>query len=383
MSVPLLLALPGLLAPLVLAWRARDSWSLDAVSAEPPEGPPLLSVVVPARDERRNVGRLVRSVLDSTWPQLELVLVDDGSTDGTADEALGAAAGDPRLRIVANPPLADGWFGKQWACANGALAARGSLLLFTDADTDHGPELHVRAVNALLERDADLLTVAGTQEMRSFWERMVQPQVFQLIAARFGGTRRVNRSTRASDKIANGQFILVRRETYERLGGHSLVRDTVAEDLALAQRWFAAGARTVIVAGERHLRTRMYASLPELVRGWRKNVFAGGRDAMPGGRAGRALFPLLLPLPALLTMLPVVLLAAATVAPVPPALVTFAASAALLHLLAWAFAYLRLGHSPLNALGYPLGAAVFLYIVVSATLRGRRVSWKGRDYRHR
>ncbi|HEX5581222.1 MAG TPA: glycosyltransferase family A protein, partial [Gemmatimonadaceae bacterium] len=359
-----------------------DSWSLDEVSAAVPADAPLLSVVVPARDEARNIGRLVRSVLASTYPSLELIVVDDHSVDGTARVAREAAGDDGRLRVIPNPPLPGGWFGKQWACATGAREARGDLLLFTDADTEHGPELHARAVNAIRARDADLLTVAGTQEMRSFWERMVQPHPFLLIAARFGGTEQVNRSPHARDKIANGQFILVRRAAYEALDGHALVRDTVAEDLALAQRWFAAGRRTVLVAGERHLRTRMYASLHELVRGWRKNVFAGGREAMRGGGPGRLLFPFLLPLPPLLTLLPLVVLAASLVTSLPHGVVLWAALAAGAQLVVWAAAYRALGHSPLNALGYPLGAAVFLYIVVTATLRGRRVAWKGREYRH-
>jgi chlorobactene glucosyltransferase len=378
-----LLALPWAIVPAALAWRLRDSRSLDEESAAAPADAPTLSVVVPARDERRNVGRLVRSVLASTYPRLELVLVDDHSTDGTADVARAAAGGDGRLTIVTPPPLPDDWFGKQWACAAGAAAASGELLLFTDADTAHGPELHARAVNRLLADDAALLTVAGTQELGSFWERLVQPQVFQLILSRYGGTERVNRSPRPLDKIANGQFLLFRRAAYERLGGHAAVRHTVAEDLALAQRCAALGGRVVLVLGERHLSTRMYASLAELVRGWRKNVFAGGRDAMPLGRAGRAVYPLLLPLPPLLALAPLVALLLAALGLAPAAAGVWGAVAGGLLLAYWAVVYHSLGLSPLHALGYPLGAAVLLWIVVTATVRGRRVAWKGREYLHR
>ena len=347
----------------------------------PPDAP-LLSVVVPARDEARNVGRLVRTVLASSYRDVELVVVDDASTDGTADVAREAGAGDPRLRVVANAPLPTGWFGKQWACATGARVARGELLLFTDADTAHGPELHARAVAMLRAEDAALLTVAGRQELGSFWERMVQPHVFQVILARFGGTERVNRARAPRDKIANGQFLLFRRDAYERLGGHHAVRATVAEDLALAQRTAAIGERVILTLGERHLATRMYTSLGELVRGWRKNVFAGGRDAMPWGRLGRLLFPLLLPLPALLTLAPVVALLLASVGVVRGAVLAWAATATAAQLAWWAAVYRREGLSAWNALGFPLGAAVLLHIVVTATLRGRRVAWKGREYRH-
>jgi chlorobactene glucosyltransferase len=378
-----LLALPWIVGPAALAWRLRDSRSLDEQPAAVPPDAPSLSVVVPARDERRNIGRLVRSVLASTYPRLELVVVDDHSMDDTAAVALAEAGGDARLSLVTPPPLPDDWFGKQWACAAGAAAASGELLLFTDADTAHGPELHVRAVNLLLAADAALVTVAGAQELGSLWERLVQPQIFQLILSRFGGTERVNRSPRPLDKIANGQFLLFRRAAYERIGAHAAVRHTVAEDLALAQRTAALGGRVVLVLGERHLSTRMYASLGELVRGWRKNVFAGGRDAMPFGRVGRLLYPLLLPLAPLSTLAPPVALLLAALGVAPPAAALWGALAGGALLVYWAVVYRSLGHSPLNALGYPLGAAVLLYIVVSATLRGRRVAWKGREYLHR
>ncbi|HEX6631485.1 MAG TPA: glycosyltransferase, partial [Gemmatimonadaceae bacterium] len=300
----------------------------------------------------------------------------------TAQVAMAAAAGDARLRVIPNPPLPDDWFGKQWACATGAAAAHGALLLFTDADTAHGPELHARAVNALVARDADVLTVTGRQEMGSFWERLVQPQVFQLILARYGGTERVNRSPRPSEKIGNGQFLLFRRDAYQRIGGHAAVRATVAEDLALAQRSAALGLRLVLLTADRHLATRMYRSLRELVRGWRKNLFAGGRDAAPLGRLGRALYPLALLGAPLLTLAPVAGLLLGLAGLAPPAVTLWGAVASAATLVGWVATYRGLGLNPLNALGYPLGALVLLYIALSSTARGRRVAWKGREYRH-
>src|SRR5688500_6027554 len=105
MLLALLLALPWLVIPALLAWRLRDSRSLDEHPATAPADVPTLSVIVPCRDERRNVGRLVRSVLASTYPRLELIVVDDHSTDGTADVAREAAMGDARLRVVEAPAL--------------------------------------------------------------------------------------------------------------------------------------------------------------------------------------------------------------------------------------------------------------------------------------
>ncbi len=374
-------AAPWLLAPLVVWWRTRDSRSLDDYPADAPPDAPRVSVVVPARDEARNIAACVTSVLASTWPALEVLVVDDHSADGTGDIARAIAARDPRVRVLDNPPLPPGWMGKQWACATGAAAAQGDVLCFVDADTTHAPDLVPRAVNAMRARGAALLSVAGRQEMATFWERVVQPQVFAVIAGRYGGTERVSRSRHAIDKIANGQCLLMTRAAYDRIGGHAAVRDVVAEDLKLAQRTHAAGLPVHLVLGEAQLATRMYTSLRELVGGWRKNVFAGGREAMPLGRVGRAIFPFLLVLPALLQLWPLgVLLAAAAGLVDDPARVRGATLAVAATLLFWMAIYRHARLSPLWALLYPLGAGTYLTIVVQAIARGQRVEWRGREY---
>ena len=145
-----------------------------------------MSVVVPARDEAVNIGSCVASLAASTYPDFELVVVDDRSSDGTATLARAMGPGNARaLRVLDGTELPEGWLGKPWACAQGAAGATGELLLFTDADTVHGPDLLGRAVAALEEDRADLLTVTGRQLMGSFWERLVQPQIFLMMIFRF------------------------------------------------------------------------------------------------------------------------------------------------------------------------------------------------------
>ena len=377
-ALALAAAAPWAMIPLAIVFRGRDSRALADESDTPPPDAPLVSVVIPARDEARNIGRCVRSVLSATYPALEVIVVDDHSTDGTAALAREAAAGDPRLTVIDNPPLPSGWFGKQWACTSGAAASRGEILCFADADTEHAPDLLTRAVNAMRRRDADLLSVAGRQEMGGFWERVIQPQIFTMLLARYGGTETVTRSKRVHDKIANGQCIFVRRAPYVAIGGHGAVRDKVAEDLMLAQRMFAAGYRVAVVLGVEQLSTRMYTSLRELVRGWSKNIYAGGIDAAPFGRVGRALFPLALVLPFLMTLAPPVMLLFSWL--VPGAVVIWAAAATFFSLLFWGFVYRSIGEPAIYALAYPIGAAALLGIALRAIARGRRVAWKGRDY---
>ncbi len=318
-------------------------------------------------------------MLGARYPSLEVLLVDDHSDDGTGDIARAIATSDPRVRVLESPPLPQGWFGKQWACATGARAAQGEILLFADADTEQAPDLMPRAVNAMRALHADLLSVAGRQELGTFWERLLQPQIFSMLFLRFGGTEGVNRARRPEDVIANGQCFLVRRETYDAIGGHEAVRENVAEDLMLAQATRRAGREVRFVLGPEQLSTRMYTSLRELIDGWGKNIYAGGVHAVPFGSVGRAIYPIALVLTPLFSLAPVVALLAALVGMAPGAL-AWSATATAAMVLWWALTYRQLDEPAYYALLYPLGSAMLLYICVRAVLRGRRVEWKGREY---
>ncbi len=374
-------SLPWVMPPLVTWFRLRSSRSLDGQSDIPLADPPLVSVIIPARDEAHNIGRCVSSILSATYPNIEVIVVDDSSKDGTADIARTAAKGDPRLRVITCPPLPEGWFGKQWACAVGAKIAGGSVLQFTDADTMHAPDLVTRSMNAMRGVRAQLFSVAGRQEFGGFWEKVIQPQVFTILSMRYGGTESVNQSTSVANKIANGQCIFVTHDSYNAIGGHASVRTSVAEDLMLAQKFFAARKRVVLMLGVNQLSTRMYASLREIVDGWRKNVFAGGLNTVPFGRIGRTMLPLFLLLPPLMELLPpLALVISVTEHTVGTTLFLWAAISTAVTLLWWLVVYLTMRENPVYALAYPLGALLLLYIFLSAVIRGRRVSWKGRTY---
>ena len=371
--------IPWILTPIIASLRMARSKSLDTESAQPPADPPRVTVIVPARNESRNIAACLHSILASSYPRLEVIAVNDHSTDDTEAIAHAIASADPRLTVLNNPDLPADWFGKQWACQTGADAASGEILVFMDADARAAPDLIVRSVNGMLRTHADFYSVLGRQEMVTFWERLLQMQVFTVLVTRFGGTEIVNRSRNASAKIANGQYLMVRRATYDEFGGHGLVRGYVAEDLMLAQRYFELGKKTVLVEGIDQLSTRMYTSLAELMGGWRKNLFAGGRHSMPFGGRTAWLAPLLLPLPFVMQLAPPLLLVVAIAFRI-PALELWGAIATAVTLLTW-LAYYRLARVPMRyALLFPLGAGVTLYITLSAVLRGSRVEWKGREY---
>ncbi len=373
-------ALPWIALPVILLWRQRASRSLDDEAASAPADAPLVSIVIPARDEARNIARCLSSVLATSYPRIEVIVVDDHSADATHALAESVASRDARARVLTNPDLPDGWFGKQWACTTGAGAARGEILLFADADTEHAPDLVTRAVNAMRSREADLLSIAGRQELGSFWERVVQPLVFALLALRYGSTERVTTSPHITDKIANGQCLLIRRDAYDAIGGHAAVRQVVAEDLALAQRTFAHGRRVALVLGVDQLSTRMYTSLREIVRGWRKNIFVGGISSVPGGALGRFFYPALLLFTPIVPLIPVVTLTLGLLGLVSAATLAWSAIAVAVTLAFWMLVYHRIGESPLYGFAYPLGSLVLLGIALQAVTRGQDVTWKGRSY---
>ena len=343
-----------------------------------PEGP-LVSVIVPARNEAVNIERCIRSILETEYRSLEVIVVDDRSTDATAEivERLARAPeATGRLQLVRGAELAEGWFGKSWAIVQGYRVARGELLLFTDADSWHAPELLPRTVHALHDERIDLLSVLAHQEMVTFWERLVQPQVLVALAARVGGGnfRRINRTRVAWDAIASGAYILTRRAPYERVGTHAAVKQHVAEDLALAQLYVRHHLDIFLTHGEQYMAVRMYRSLSEVIEGWSKNLALGVPLMFPPIAALRRAAPYLMWIPALCWIAPPLLWAVTGW--------TWAAVTVAISFFTWAVVYRAEGAPVRYALLYPLGAAMVAYIMIRSAIRGgRKVEWRGRLYR--
>lgn len=388
MTLPLLASLPWVLVVLYGALRVRLPRPLPAAE----EGAaPLVSVVVPARNEERSLGTCLRSLARSRYGRFEVVVVDDRSDDRTAEVARTVAEereageegthGPERVRIVEGEPLPEGWIGKPWACWQGYREARGDLLLFTDADTVHGPDLLRRAVRALDDDRADAITVAGRQELGSFWEKVVQPQIFVTLAFRFPDLRDPVEPGRCGRAAANGQYLLFRREAYEAVGGHEGVRGEVVEDLRLAQRICRSGRRLSVRMAEEGLATRMYRSLGEMVEGWSKNLAIGAAQTLPPV-LGRLAPPAGVGVGIGLWVAPPLVLAAWLAGLGGATLGAWSAGVCVLSGLFWATAARRMKIAAGWGAAYPLGAAVASYILARSWLRGRRrVEWKGRTYR--
>jgi chlorobactene glucosyltransferase len=369
-----------LLLTLPLMLLRRNRLSAVHVPAESDVAMPFVSVIVPARNEAVNISVCVASLLNSAYTPYEVIVVDDGSMDGTGDIVrILADHADGRVRLVDGEPLPDGWLGKPWACWQGAQHARGELLLFTDADTRHDEMLLGHAVAAHRLRGADLVSIMPRQLMLTFWERLILPHIFSILTLRYHNLDRVNHSRNPRDVIANGQFILVTRTAYDAVGGHAAVRAEVVEDQRLAQRIVESGRRVFLANGDDLMDTRMYRSLAGIIEGWSKNLALGSRHAAPKvlGPAVPWLIALFI---VAVWVVPPVLLAASLFTFVPGDLRMWSLSATALSLAYWLPLLATMKVPPLYAAGYPLGAAVTALLFMRSAVRGTRVQWKGRAY---
>ena len=253
---------------------------------------PLVSVLIPARNEARRIDPCLRSLLAQDYPNYEIIVLDDHSEDETARVVLdhGFSRESPSARcLLEGLPLPSGWTGKSWACHQLAGAARGDYLLFTDADTVHEPASLGATLGYALDTDAALLS-AWPQQVTGTWsERAVIPLVYVLLLGalphyllhrlqrRPEYARGASRSKLETLGAANGQFMLFRRSAYEAIGGHAAVRDHLVEDVALGRRVAARtgeGLRLINCDGSRLVHCRMYTSFPEVWEGFTKNLRA-------------------------------------------------------------------------------------------------------------
>jgi chlorobactene glucosyltransferase len=308
-------------------------------------------------------------------------VVDDDSMDGTGDIVRNLEEHSKGgLRIVTGEALPPGWLGKPWACWQGYQRASGELLLFTDADTRHDDALLGHAVGALRNREADMVSVLPRQLLGSFWERLILPQIFALIMFRYPDLGRVNRARDPRGVIANGQFLLIRREAYEAIGGHDALRAEVVEDQAMAQRLIASGRRLFVGYAEDLMETRMYHSLGGIIEGWSKNLATGMRRSVPDWLASAAPW-VVAAVVTLLWIVPPGLLIASFFTTLPAQLQAWTLLVGALSLLFWLVLLLRLRVPPLFVFGYPIGALSVVALVIRSGRRGPRIEWKGRAYR--
>ena len=240
---------------------------------QPSTDGPRVSVLVPARNEERNIDACVQSLLAQRYAEYQIIVLDDGSTDRTGAILAELQRTHSQLRVIAGQPLPVGWTGKNWACHQLAQEADGDLLLFVDADTRLDGDVLQQVVTAMANERADLLSALPRQEMATWAERLVIPimpwSLFTLLPMAIA--QRVRMPVLSA---AIGQFMLFRRAAYDRLGGHASVRHSPVDDIALARRTKALGMRWRLFDGTESIHCRMYRSRGEVVQGVGRTLFA-------------------------------------------------------------------------------------------------------------
>jgi chlorobactene glucosyltransferase len=381
----LLVSLALLVLLIAMLHMVRSAAAIPRIGpdrATPFQGPPpRVSVIVPARNEEHRIGNCLKTLRDQDYPDLEIVVVDDCSTDRTREIVEEASRQDGRVRLIPGKPVPPGWLGKPHAIWQGVQQATGELLCFVDADGGLHPACLRQAVYSMEEHRGDLFTLGMRLECPSFWERAVQPLILQLILMAFPAAKVNDPDSEVAS--ANGPFLLFRRSAYEAIGGHEGVKDQIVEDLILARKIKSQGLRLTWVLGPELMSLRMYPTLRDLWEGWSKNFFKSMDEKLSMalltgvGVVWLFLLPWLAVLwsgwqvvagPERLQALPLLLASLATL---------------LVHGVqrTWISATYKLEATGLYL--QPLGALVVLGILVNSAVKTRRgggITWKGRTY---
>ena len=340
--------------------------------ALPSSGRHGVSVLIPARNEERNIRTTLDAVLTNRDCNFEVIVLDDHSTDCTADIVNEVAARDPRLRLEGAPPLPAGWCGKQHACHVLAKLAYNPLLVFIDADVRLAPDALARMASFMEQTDAALASGVPRQELGTFSERLLIPLIHFILLG-FLPMHAMRRTRWPSMSAGCGQLFIARREAYERCGGHAILRDSLHDGIKLPRLFRRAGFATDLFDATDLATCHMYHTNLDTWRGLGKNATEGLAAPVT-----------ILPMTILLfcgQVLPFILLGFAPI---------LSASALALAAVAAALAYLprllaaRLFRQPLGgALLHPLGVGALLVIqwhALVSRLAGRPSLWKGRRY---
>lgn len=356
---------------LTVALRSNDR--IDTI--EPSGDLPNLSIVVPARNEERQIETCVRSLLTQRYPNFEVIVVDDRSTDATAGILEHLATEDPRLRVIHGAPLPEGWIGKPWALTQGMRHAHGAWLLFTDADTTHEPLASASAVRYALARGVSFLSLLPTQRFETAAERIFLPTILWMIAFGIGSLEAINDPKRTDAAIFNGQYLLCERSAFEAIGGHERVHASIAEDFDLARAVKIDGRfRSMLVGASDLVYTRMYRTFREIWNGFSKNLYIGLKDQPAQAALALVMLAAISPLPE------IALAGALRKKKYGKAL---AAAAAIAATAAGAEVGMRRFRFPKgSAVFFPIGAATMLAIFVNSAFQHHtgRVQWRGRRY---
>jgi len=363
----------------VYAIRALYIWagSGERVHSVPPTpDAPFVSIVVPARNEERQIEKCLDSLLAQDYPRFEVIVIDDRSEDATHAIVERIAAKDSRVKLVSGVDLPEGWVGKPWAVTQGIEHATGEWLVFTDADTIHRPSATTSAIAYAIKRGLGAVSLLPDQKLVTLPERMLMPGIIWSIAFALGPTEDIHDPTKLENALFNGQYIAIRRDAYEGVGGHEVVKNEIAEDYELALAFKRDGRFPIALVGANGLvRTRMYQSSSEIWEGFSKNFALGVRGKPWLSALGIAFMLCVSPLPEIVAIWGLV---SGDYLSMAVCLAAIALTIAITEL-----AMMRMRFPRWSSLWAPIGGCYAIAVFVNSLFRhsaGGGVTWRGRTY---
>jgi len=365
----------------IMIHRQQQSGQMLGPNAPGPgDAPPLISVMVAAKDEENCIEQCIRSMLNQDYPNFEMIVCNDRSDDNTAAIVEKIAAEDPRLRLVNIENLPEGWCGKNNAMQTGIAQSKGEWICMIDADCRQTSNRTLSvAIQHARENDIDLFSILPDLEMKGFWEKVIQPVCSGVMMIWYSPDK-VN-NPKKPNAYANGAFMLMRREVYQAIATHEAVKDQVNEDMHMADRIKKSGKKLRVIRGDGLYKVRMYTSFKQIIRG-RSRIFFG-----TFGTLKRLIISFLLM--AVMGLLPY---AAALVGLLghhssgSPAALTcgIAGLAGVLMQQSVIFRYYRLlGNAGTLAITYSMACFITLYVIIISMTKlraGATVTWKSTVY---
>ncbi len=237
------------------------------------DSPPLISILIPARNEESNINRLLFSLIKQDYKNLEILVLDDNSIDSTAAVVKRMALKDPRIKLIEGARLEEGWLGKSWACHQLASHASGQYFIFTDADTLHFPDSVSKALATMVQNNLDGISAYPKQIMVTFTERMLVSFIGMGLFTMFPLVL-IKKTKGKFFSTGIGQFFMFKKEAYFESGGHESVKAEILEDVHLSKRIKAAGFSYMVFDGSSNIFCRMYKNSRDAVSGFSKFIFA-------------------------------------------------------------------------------------------------------------
>lgn len=237
------------------------------------DNPPLISILIPARNEEKNIKRCLRSLIRQDYPNIEIIVLDDNSADKTASVVSDYAKKNKKIKLISGKPLPFGWLGKSFACQQLADASNGRYILFTDADTLHFKNSVSSAFAAMLANNLDAVSIFARQITVTIHERMMVPFANYFLLS-FLPLLLVLRSKKQLFCTAIGQFMLFKKSIYQKIGGHRSVKKEILEDIHISKQVKKHGFKFMIFDGKNNFYCRMYRSLGGVIKGYSKVLAA-------------------------------------------------------------------------------------------------------------